>query len=172
MHEQAEFNIQITLQNPEKLALEQNWHEIIKEIQKEKQKNPNLSRNIVFSEILKERTHGVLIIKLNLRVYNSITDEFEIKITDELFLLVKTKIESFVQTKLNWCLNFKQEDLMIEKIPYVSSELQLHQQETLRQHEDTLKELKIKQALELQALHEKHEQEIAQLKAQFASGSN
>ena len=36
----------------------------------------------------------------------------------------------------------------------------------------TLKKLKIKQALELQTLCEKHEQEIAQLKAQIASGSN
>ena len=120
---------------------------------------------------MKENTPFVLIIKLNLSVCNSITDEFEIQITDELFLLVKTEIESFVQKKLNWCLNFKQEDLMIEKIPYVSFELQLHQQETLRQPEKTLEELKIKQALELKALYEKHEQEIAQLKAQIASGS-
>lgn len=164
MHIQAKFDIQITLQNPEKLTLEQNWHEIMKEIQKGRQKNPNLSRNIVFSEILKEKTPSVLIIKLNLSVCDSITDEFEIQITDELFLLVKTEIESFVQKKLNWCLNFKQEDLTIEKLPYVSFELQLHQQETLRQ-------LKIKQALELKALYEKHEQEIAQLEAQIASGS-
>ena len=165
MHIRAKNKIQITLKNPEKLALEQNLDEIMKEIQKKRQKNPNLSRNIVFSEILKERTPGMFIIKLNLSVCNSITDEFEIKITDELFLLVKTEIESFVQTKLNWCLNFKQEDLIIEKIPYVSSELQMQQQETLRQ-------LKIKQALELKALCDKHEQEIAQLEAQFAFGSN
>ena len=165
MHIQAKFDIQITLQNPGTLGLEQNWHEIMKEIQTEKKKNPNLLRNIVFSEILKKRTHDVFIIKLNLSVCNSITDEFEIQITDELFLLVKTKIESFVKTKLNWYLDFKQGDLMIEKIPYVSSELQLHQQEILRQ-------LKIKQALELKALCDKHEQEIAQLEAQFAFGSN
>jgi hypothetical protein len=106
MHIQAKFDIQITLQNSDKLALYQNWHEIMKEIQKKRQKNPNLSRNIVFSEILKERTNGVLIIKLNLSVCDSIADEFEIQITDELFLLVKTEIESFVQTKLNWCLNY------------------------------------------------------------------
>ena len=164
MHIQAISDIQITLQNPGTLGLEQNWHEIMKEIQTVKKKNPNLSRNIVFSEILKKKTPSVLIIKLKLIVCDSITDEFEIKITDELFLLVKTKIESFVKTKLNWYLDFKQEDLMIEKIPYVSSELQLHQQEILRQ-------LKIKQALELKALYEKHEQEIAQLEAQIASGS-
>jgi len=172
MHVQATFYIQITLKNPETLALEQNLHEIMKEIKKGKQENPNLSRRIVFSKIVEERTNGVLIIKLNLSVCDSMTDEFKIKITDELFLLVKTEIESFVRTKLNWCLNFKQEDLIIEKIPYVSSELQMQQQEALRQQQKALRQLKIQQALELQALSQKHEQEIACLEAQFASGSN
>lgn len=62
-------------------------------------------------------------------------------------------------------MNFKQEDLIIEKIPYVSSELQMQQQEALRQQQEALRQLKIQQALELQALCEKHEQEIACLEA-------
>ena len=69
-------------------------------------------------------------------------------------------------------MNFKQEDIIIEKISYVSSELQMQQQEALRQQQEALRQqqealrqLKIQQALELQALCEKHEQEIACLEA-------
>lgn len=46
MHIQAKFDIQITLQNSDKLALKQNWHEIIKEIQKKDKKKTKKPKSI------------------------------------------------------------------------------------------------------------------------------
>lgn len=134
MYGKAPYYIQLNLKNPDCLALTQSYDEIMRNILKQKGKNSNLSKYITFGEIEKEKTHNMLTITFNLCVSLKIDVQLAIELTDELFLLVKTQIESFVQTKLFWCLHFKQEELTIEKLPYVISELQMQRQETLRQY--------------------------------------
>ena len=172
VHRQAKKIIRIEVKYPKTSFFTVQFHEVIKKISKKM--STEHGSNIAIHNKPQWVKHDETV-EIKFTVAGHITDAYEQELLSSVFELIKQEIDSYVQTQLPICPNFKAEYITVTMVSVddtLTAEQKLQQQQQA-ELEAALKQLALKQTQEFQALHEKHEDEkkklVKELQAKHAT---